>query len=346
MFMAAIAIVLTVFNACTKDELKTAPDEGLAKTSKADVYLENGYLAFKNMNAVDSTINVLSKMTRQEKDTWEQKIGLKSARYEFSMLFDEYEKLTSKEEFLKFKSKYADQLKFNEMDETDCSIDYPYESTYYASVMNNKGIFKVGMSLFKYTKENQIIVLDGDMKKLENLSAYANDKTVLVSTKLKDGGENLAHNCLDNFGNWQYMEGISDRRLINEIWINEWVYWNHPYGSPTYVTKGYKFYLHQASQKYTWLGRWTNYSTTYVAQNILVKVGSDPTMQCVGGTSPEVDPDYDWDIKSYQTNMTYSGGADLNYLARPLISLQADVSCRGFDGKTYQILRKKHSVFP
>ena len=129
MFMAAIAMVLTVFNACTKDELKTIPDEGIAKTSKADVYLENGYLAFKNMNAVDSTMNVLSKMTRQEKDAWEQKIGLKSARYEFSILFDEYEKLTSKEEFLKFKSKYAAQLKFNEMDESDCSIDYPYEST-------------------------------------------------------------------------------------------------------------------------------------------------------------------------------------------------------------------------
>lgn len=148
MFMAVIAMVLTVFNACTKDELKTAPDEGIAKTSKADVYLENGYLAFKNMNAVDSVMNVLSKMTRQEKDAWEQQMGLKSARAEFDKLFDEYEKLTSKEEFLKFKSKYADQLKFNEMDETDCSIDYPYISTFFRPVLNNNGVFKVGLSLF------------------------------------------------------------------------------------------------------------------------------------------------------------------------------------------------------
>jgi len=344
--MAVLAMVLTVFNACTKDELKTAPDEGLTKTSKADVYLENGYLAFKDMNAVDSTITFLSKMTRQEKDAWEQKIGLKSARYEFDILFDEYEKLASKEEFLKFKSKYADQLKFNEMDETDCSIDYPYESTYYASVMNNKGIFKVGLSLFKYTKENQIIVLDGDMKKLENLSAYANDKTVLVSKKLKDGGQYTSNSCLENFGNWHYVSGITDRRLINEIWINEWVYWNHPYGSPTYVTKGFQYYLHQASQKNTLLGGWSNYSTTYVAQNVLWKAGSGVTMQAYCGTSPEVNPDFNWIIYTYETNQTYSGGADLNYLPRPLFSIQADVSCRGFDGITYPILWKNHSIFP
>lgn len=125
MFMAVFAMVLTVFNACTKDELKTIPDDGIAKTGKADVYLENGYLAFKNMDAVDSVINVLNSMSRQEKDAWEQKIGLKSARAEFDQLFDEYEKLTTKEAFLKFKAKYADKLKFNEMDETDCSIDYP-----------------------------------------------------------------------------------------------------------------------------------------------------------------------------------------------------------------------------
>ncbi len=295
-------------------------------------------------------------MSRQEKDVWEQKIGLKSARYEFDKLFDEYEKLTSKDEFLKFKSKYADKLKFNEMDETDCSIDYPYECSFYRSVMNNRGIFKVGLSLFQYTKENQIIVLDGDMKKLENLSAFANDETVLISTKLKSGGRNDIDNLITDFPNFDpsnnnnrwWINGDKDRKLLNELKINKWVIWNQPVvGGPTTVTKGFRFYFRQYGLKKGTFG-WNNYSTVYEFKNVKKKVGSGITINWNyenGGTSPEVKPDWIWNIHQAQYIGTFSGYTDLNYWPTPMFSMQADVKSRGFAGLTF-ILWKEHAYFP
>lgn len=356
-FMAAIAMVLTVFNACTKDELKIPSDDGIAKVSKPDVYLENGYLAFKNMNAVDSVINVLGMMSRQEKDSWEQQMGLKSARSEFDKLFDEYEKLASKDEFLKFKAKYSEQLKFNEMDETDCSIDYPFVCSYYRSVMNYKGILKVGLSLLQYTKESQIIVLDGDMNKLANLNTYSNDKNVIISKSLKSGGRSDVDNLITDFpsfdpspnSNRWWINNAGDRKLLNELKVNKWVIWNQPVaGGTTYVTKGYRFYLRQYSLKKGLFG-WNNYSTVYEFKNPVCKVASGPTLYPLyanGGTSPEVSPDWIWNIYSEETYLTYSGGADLNYITTPLFSMQGDVSCRGFNGVPTFIYDVNHASFP
>ena len=356
MCLAAIAMVLTVFNACTKDELKKPLDDGIAKTVKADVYLENGYLAFKNMNAVDSVVNVLSKMSRQEKDVWEQQIGLKSARFEFDNLFAEYEKLASKDDFLKFKAKYKNQLKFNEMDETDCSIDYPYACSYFSSVMNNNGIFKVGLSLFQFTKESQIIVLDGDMKKLQNLSAYANDKNVIINSKLKST-QNESDNLLsqfdtDNpFGAPNVWWTSGDRRLNNQLRWLKYLYVLTNDGTWYTVRYGYVYYLRQESHTHTWLG-WNTYFTTYQFKNVIYKCGSLPTGAAIfpnGGESPEVKPQYTWNIYRNETiSQILLSGIDplFNGITRPLFSLQGFVSCRGFNGVLNDINFKEHSVFP
>lgn len=356
MFLVAIAIVLTVFNGCQKDELKTAPDEGIAKTSKSDVFLENGYLAFKNMNAVDSVMNVLAQMSRTEKDAWEQKIGLKSARYEFDKLFDEYDKLASYEEFVKFKAKYSKQLKFNEMDETDCSIDYPYVCSYYRTIMNYKGIFKVGLSLCQYTNENQIIVLDGNMNKLLNLDNYADDKSIIISTKLKDGGVNNETELISEFASFDpsnnnnrwWINSAKDRKLLNELKVAKMVSWNQPVaGGPIYTTKSCSFYLRQYGLKKSWLGYWKSYSTVYEFKNPVIKVQNLPTVNVNftnGGTSPETSSDYIWNLYDFQEVMTYTW-LNLSYL-RPIFSMQGDVSSRGFNGVPTFIQWKEHTIFP
>jgi hypothetical protein len=46
--LAMVATVLTIFNGCQRDELVSQlADEQLQSAVKPDVYLENGYLAFK-----------------------------------------------------------------------------------------------------------------------------------------------------------------------------------------------------------------------------------------------------------------------------------------------------------
>ncbi|MDP3913037.1 MAG: DUF4848 domain-containing protein, partial [Bacteroidota bacterium] len=310
-----------------KDELKTIPDEGIAKTGKADVFLENGYLAFKNMNAVDSVINVLNSMNRQGKDAWEQQMGLKSARAEFDILFDEYEKLTTKEEFLKFKVKYADKLKFNEKDETDCSIGFPFKTIYFLPVLNSHGIYKVGNSLIKFTKEDQIIILDGDLSKLNNLEAYVGNENVFIVPKLKSGNTDIEY---DNFewdnpnvaarpNYWFTTPNGNDRRYRNSLRREN--YW-YNLGIPS---SGWKVYVYQTGQKKGTFG-WRDYKTVLGLQNISIKVDNFPTYQYAGGlTSNEVYSSTTVIAQDFVSGSTWM----FNY--NPGVIFSAQTKSRGYD---------------
>ena len=140
------------------------------------------------------------------------------------------------------------------------------------------------------------------------------------------------------------MDGKSNRRLINEIWIDKLVYWNQPViNSPTTVTKSYQFYLHQQAQINDW--GWKNYITTYVAKNIVFKVGGYPIERQPGTTTSECSY-YNWPVGSYITTNSDYIFPNLDYLVTPNYNIQADVSCRGFDGDTYQILWKNDAYFP
>ncbi|MDX9881604.1 MAG: DUF4848 domain-containing protein [Prolixibacteraceae bacterium] len=351
MFLAVIAMVLTVFNACQKDGLEIDQKTDLVATEKPDVYLENDYLVFKNMTVVDSVMNLLSKMTRNEKDVWESNFGFKSARVEFEKLFDEYEQLNSMEEFLAFKKRNLEKLKFNNLDPEDCSIDYPFVTTYLAPVLNANGVCKVGNSLNKFTMEDQIVILDGDLKKLKNIETYRDDKVVYVFPKLKstsstdliddfpddDPSENEDRWWTDNINN--------KRRLLNELKIYRYVYTTpNPNGGP-YLVKGYEVYLEQRAQKRSW-GSWNDYNTTYVFENASFKINDQATSYPPTGTSPEVRPSYRWDLKAYYKVTPYEIWMTETLLGMPQVSLQADVSCRGFDGTLYPLDHIEHSVFP
>jgi hypothetical protein len=341
MFMAVIAMVLTVFNACQKDELKTTPDAGAAKASKADVYLENGYLAFKNMNAVDSVMNILAKMDRQEKDAWEKKIGLKSARYEFDILFDEYEKLTTKDEFLSFKAKHAEKLKFNEMDEEDCSIDYPFSDTYFTSVLNSSGIIKIGMSLLKFTRWNQITILDGDLEKLNNIAKFPNDNNIILTTTLKSINDGSNTSNVTGFDGWRTS---GNRRLWNDLKWTKYIYSLSSAGDffPLFKVV-YIGYLRQQGQAKSLFG-WSNYSTKYIVQDIWYQEGSQPQTLIRSGNhiSASATPYFDW-VFSY-TEYTTSSSSSYDNATRPTMSCKGEVSFQGFTF-TYPIFYSEHTGF-
>ncbi len=212
----------------------------------------------------------------------------------------------------------------------------------------------MGLSLFKYTRDNQIIVLDGDLNKLKNIAEYADDPHVLISTSLKSGGTDDQTDLIDDFGRYNPDPQSSDRwwtqgdrRLLNELKVDKWVSWNQPVeGGPVYTTKGYRFYLRQYALKKGTFG-WNSYKTVYELKNALIRVGDLPSVYPLyanGGTSPEVKPDYKWELYMYETNITYSY-INTDFL-RPTFSMQGDVSCRGFDGDLTFIQHKEHSVFP
>jgi hypothetical protein len=346
---AMVATVLTIFNGCQKDE-QVLIDEQPQAVVKHDVYVENGYLAFKNMEAVDSVIQMLGKMTTTEKETWESQIGLKSARSEFDKHFEEYEKLISKSEFLRFKSNYSETLKFNEIDEDDCSIDYPFATLHFLPVLNNKGVVKIGESLIKYTKEDHIVIKNGDINILDNLEDNMDNDNVFIYPKLKSSynEDDLIHDFPEDnpFGSPnRWHEKTSTRRLLNELRIDRYrtsykdANWNE------YWVIGYYVNFKQRAQKKSW-GSWIDYDTRYTFDELKKQIGNETIKEYNPYTppvSPSVKPSANIVLHHFQSNPIYGIIPDLVDI--PLISFSAKTSCQGFDGILYPIDHPVHSGF-
>ncbi len=346
-FLAMVATVLTIFNGCQKDELGSQlADEQLQAAVKPDVYLENGYLAFKNMEAVDSVIQMLGKMTTTEKESWENQIGLKSARSEFDKLFEEYDKLESYQDFLAFKKRNLDKLKLNEMDPDDCSIDYPFATGYFLPVLNTEGVFKAGKSIIKYTKEDQIVIADGDINKLKNLKSYMNDKMVISMPKLKSSVTNGIHwfpedDPLTGNNVWHMKSGISDRRINHQLVSDQWMIWETQY----VWRNGYRIYLNQRGQKHSW-GKWRDYATTYSIKEIKCKVGTEPIFEDTRThMSWEASPSINFYLYSWEVVTSYAPSA---YLTVPSVSFAANVTFRGFgfESNNYYTIENPESFTP
>ncbi len=343
--LAIVAVALTIFNGCQKSDEPVLIDAQPQAVVKPDVYVENGYLAFKNMNSVDSVIQLLSTMNRTEKEAWEQQIGFKSARAAFDALFDEYDKLESYEEFLVFKERNRTKLKFNEMDEDDCSIDYPFATGYFLPVLNSDGIYKVGKSIVKYTMDDQIVIADGDINKLKNLNAFMHDEMVIVMPKLKSTITNGIHSFPEDNPNgttnpWHRKLNIGGRKLKNELYIDRYLTWE----SGSVWKSGYYIYLNQHGQKIRW-GKWRNYRTKYGITDIKIKVGSGSIFEDIRvHISPERKPSVNFYLNHYEIIKPYNPG----YLSIPSVSFAANVTFRGFgfNSSDYYTIENPESYTP
>ncbi|WP_346859063.1 DUF4848 domain-containing protein [uncultured Draconibacterium sp.] len=289
-------VVLSIFNACQKsDELiDQSIDVQQQEAVKPDVYSENGYLVFKEIEAVDSVVNILLRMTTEEKENWERDLGIKSARAEFERLNQIYDNLDTKEEILDFKSRYQNKLTFKGSEPEDWSIDYAFNTVYFVPVLNEDGVFKIGESLIKYTKNDHIIILDGDQEKLKNLNKFSNNEMVVYAPRLKSSDENRIY--LDDFPDdnldkdygvvdiWSYNDSRT-RRLRNEL-----IWDNYYYSEGSNINSGWKLLFHQKGEKKGTFG-WKRYKTVYGVRNIYVKVGSFPSQNLyynVADYTPEV----------------------------------------------------------
>ncbi|HKI89881.1 MAG TPA: hypothetical protein VKA38_12700, partial [Draconibacterium sp.] len=344
--------VLTIFNGCQKEELNirrlTDDEVQPQEVVKPDVYVENGYLAFANMNAVDSVISMLNGMTTLEKEDWEKQMGFKSARAEFDALFEEYDKLESYEAFLQFKERNAGKFKFNENDPNDCSIDYPFAAGYFLPILSMEGIYKAGKSIVKYTMEDQIVIADGDINKLKNLNAFMDDDMVFVLSKLKSGS--YSTNGIhwfpedDPSGNesvWHTKPGISDRRINHQLMSYQWLIWE----SANVWRNGYRIYLNQRGQKHSW-GKWRDYNTTYGIKEIKCKVGSATTYEDIRShISAEVKPSINFYLYYYEQVTSY---APSGFLTIPSVSFAANVTFRGFgfNATDYYTIENPESYTP
>jgi len=366
-FFVVMAAIIAAFGGCQKEELtdRQLTDEVQPQeVVRPDVYVENGYLAFKNIEAVDSVIRMFNRMSTKEFGLWENQMGFKSARSEFEALFEEYDNLPTYEAFLAFKEKYKDKLIFNDNDPDDCSIDYPYVTDYFIPVLNNKGLVKIGESLIKYTKSEHIVIKNGNINALNNLEENVEKGDVFVYPKLRlkstYNEDDLIHDFPEDnpyvpyySDRWHKISGISDRRLNNELRINRYRYYEFNYQTYQYDwVRGYNVYFKQRGQKKSWLGSWKDYKTTYIFDDLAVKVGNEPTSEFNPYSpvvSPEVKPHATIGLYWYVHRMPDPGIP--NYvpplLAIPDVSISILTSFRGFGVEAlYNVDHTEHSGFP
>ncbi len=354
LLFAMVVTALGIFNACEKSDklIDQSVDEQLQEVAKPEVYSENGYLAFKDFNAVDSIIKLLSQLTRQEIVDWEKSMNITSARSEYDKLFDEYEKLDSFEEFMEFKKRNREKLMFNEMDDEDCSIEYPYCTKYFLPVLNNKGLVKIGLSLIQYTKLDHIVIKNGDINLLKNPLEDIDNSNVFVYPRLKSTQENIIYNFPedDPSGNnykWHKMDGHSGRRLLNELRVDQCRYYEYNSEKNAYEWRiGNVIYLRQIGQKNGTFG-WKYYTTTYNFSTPKIKVGNDPTAGFVSGkTSLAVKPSANvWLADKW---IVYSDSQYTPpYIPVPTISFEMFTGFSGFGLENpYKIDYIVHSNFP
>ncbi len=362
LFVVMAAIIATI-GGCQKEELTvqqlTNDEVQPQDVVQPDVYVENGYLAFKNIEAVDSTILLLNKMTTSEKEVWENQLGFKSARAEFDALFEKYDELPTYEAFLAFKEKYKEKLKFNENDPNDCSIDYPYVTDYFTPVLNNKGLVKIGESLIKYTKSEHIVIKNGNINALNNLEENVEKGDVFVYSKLSlkstYNEDYLIHEFPEDIpygadSPWHKIQGNDSRRLNNQLRIDRYRYseYNYQTNQLDWV-RGYNVYFKQRGQKKSWLGYWKDYSTTYIFDDLAVKVGNESTSEFNPYSpvvSPEVKPHAIIGLYWYVHRMPDAGYVP-PLLATPDVSISILTSFRGFGvNNLYNVDHTEHSGFP
>jgi hypothetical protein len=343
--------VLTVFNGCQKDE-PVLVDEQPLEVVKPDVYAENGYLVFKDINTVDSVIMILGGFNQIEKEAWERQFSYVSARSQFDALFDEYEKLRSIEEFNRFKERNRGKLRFNDFDPEDNSIDYPYVTELLVPVLNSKGIVKISSLLYQFTSEDQIVVPDGDFQKLNNIEKYAESGEVIIVPRLKSTINDYLYTDFPNYNpdpeqnpNRWYTKG--DRRLLNELRV-ERIYLGYYINTNNQQVHEYRlsYLLKQRAQKKNLFG-WNDYNTDYSLAEAKAFLNNELRYCPSKLYSLEVKPAAKFTLFNYLIVNIWNGIG--NYQHPPFsatpFSFSGKTSCRGFSYDDYFIMNSMHSGF-
>ena len=338
------AVIVTAFGSCQKDVLTDDPvNTKSLSLERPDVYAENGYLAFKDLDVLDSVLNKVNGFNQEEYENWENLYKFKSARTYYTKIFDESENLSSKKAWDAFKDKYKEVLKWEDDASAGYAFDYPFFHTNLVPVLNKDGLVKIGKSLFKYNKENKVVIFDGDYTKLDKaLNQNFDTDNIMVfgkrNTMLKSSATEYLTNFVEDYPDDsvrddEYIQWSSRRRMKNHLYCERFVY----KGTNNYWYGGYRIYLYQRAKKKGTFG-WKSYYTKYRVQNIIYKENGVTKVNDQGvHTTGEIKPSTTFTV--YQVN-TYGGWSQpsLSSISRANpIYFKCGSTCRGFDYYPIQI---------
>lgn len=277
-----IYLLLTLsFFACEKNEMTPTESVKLNSTNKTmlnNIHTENGHLVIKDLNTLDSILNILQTITPIERIAWENKVGFTSAYSHFKPYFDEFDRIESENELIDFQKKNQDILRITKTDNV-WDINYPFQVEDLALVLSGNGEIKVGNSLWIYEADRKIFIHDATPERireyknathasnLEGISIYYNNSP---STK---GGQDSNSEILKEiteYGNKRKYSWALEvlRREVKE-------------GNQVYKVRYLAFYQ-QAQKKKVW-GGYKTYNTTYWVNLANFRIYNCPTDPYYGG---------------------------------------------------------------
>ncbi|GET25411.1 hypothetical protein NT017_17400 [Prolixibacter sp. NT017] len=123
-----------------------------------NVYSENGYLAFKNVETLDSIAQIKNQEDASSQISWEEYMHFESARTYRAKLNDEIFDTNDYSSFIKKANAAASEGYFSKR---DSCMDYPFFNYSWASVLNKDGIVKIGDILYAFNKAGGIAIYEG-----------------------------------------------------------------------------------------------------------------------------------------------------------------------------------------
>ena len=166
---AMVAVSLTIFNGCQKEELnirQLADEVQPQEMVKPDVYVENGYLAFKDFETLIALQKELNNMSIEKFQSFETKMGYKSAFSYRKSLLEKADELAELE-LLKYLDEVSKKGYFNKQQK---EFVYPFYNESYAKILNPKGKVKIGKTFYKFEQTTEIITPD-----LTGMEEYSGD---------------------------------------------------------------------------------------------------------------------------------------------------------------------------
>ncbi len=252
---AIVTVALTIFNGCQKSDEPVLIDEQPQVAVKPDVYVENGYLVFKDYESYEKITNELDLMDDIQIDNWEKNIGFHSARSFICKVYEKLENINTLDGFYNLKKEYQDRLIFTE----DNDILLPFYATAWESVLNPKGEMKIGHTLYKFDKDREIMIMNGTKEDLDNLSNIISDTSkvkVFYPTK-NDLLKSVQWGTLMSGTEWNG----SKMKLDWSYQLVSLYYYGTGYGSTYYTEKGFelKHWMRQKRKKWGWHYNKTKY---------------------------------------------------------------------------------------
>lgn len=266
---------LSIFNACEKtDELiDQSIDAQSLKVTKPDVYSENGYLVVRNFETADSLRMMLQNKSLEEQSSWENQMGLKSAKMFRAQASD---KLAGFENLTEAK-KYAEELvKKGYFNMVDSSLCYPFNNYTWDCILNKNGIIKIGDVLYCFQKDAQINIIDGSEKTLNQfLSNPESYDTALVKVY---SYEKLKSTIPANYGvvasREIYSGGGGVRWKLSFCYDKETIDAPNPSGGTIKIQNGLRYYLYFHKEKKGTFG-WRDSKGYFSHQHLSYNLGGN-----------------------------------------------------------------------